>query len=106
MGFNDVRVRWAVSAVAVLVLAAYAVWMMRTPEPSSQEAREERPSPVPAALREKIDRWIVERKLNRYGDPPGTAYAGGTPLFDPKSGTSKDRYVYILDKHPELRKGD
>jgi hypothetical protein len=51
----------------------------------------------------RIDKWIEENNFNRYGDPKGTVYAGGTPLFDMKTGKTFDRYQYILDKHPELR---
>ena len=51
----------------------------------------------------RIDRWIKEKRRNRYGDPPDTMYAGGTPLFDERTGKAKDRYEYILERHPELR---
>lgn len=52
----------------------------------------------------RIDRWLRETGRNPYGDPKGTSYAGGTPLFDERTGARKDRYEYILEKHPELRK--
>jgi hypothetical protein len=55
--------------------------------------------------KKRVDRWIKENKRNPYGDPPDTMYAGGTPLFDERTGNSKDKYDYILEKHPELRKG-
>src|SRR5258706_447546 len=29
-----------------------------------------------------VERWLAERDLNQYGDPAGTMYTGGTPLFD------------------------
>ena len=47
---------------------------------------------------------LRETGRNPYGDPKGTSYAGGTPLFDERTGARKDRYEYILEKHPELRK--
>ncbi len=53
--------------------------------------------------KQKIDRWIADNRRNPFGDPPGTAYMGGTPLFDERTGRSKDRYEYILERHPELR---
>lgn len=56
------------------------------------------------ATRARIDRWIQEKGLNRYGDPMDTVYAGGTPLFDERTGRTRDRYEYILERHPELRK--
>jgi hypothetical protein len=48
-----------------------------------------------------IDRMIKKKGLNEYGDPKGTMYMGGTPLFDEFSGARKDRYDYILDKHKD-----
>ncbi len=58
---------------------------------------------VDDATRARIDRWIKEKGLNTYGDPKDTVYAGGTPLFDERTGRSRDRYDYILERHPELR---
>jgi hypothetical protein len=58
---------------------------------------------VDDATKKRIDRWIKERNLNSYGDPKDTVYAGGTPLFDERTGRSRDRYEYILERHPELR---
>lgn len=53
----------------------------------------------------RIDRWVRENNRNEFGDPPGTAYAGGTPLFNEMTGRQMDRYEYILKKNPGLRKG-
>jgi hypothetical protein len=58
------------------------------------------------ATKQRIERWIKENDRNPYGDPKGTVYAGGTPLFDERSGRSRDRFEYILEKHPELRRGE
>jgi hypothetical protein len=60
-------------------------------------------SKVDSETRARIDRWIKENRRNQYGDAPDTMYAGGTPLFDERTGQSRDRYEYILSKHPELR---
>ena len=58
-----------------------------------------------AELSEQQKRWIDEmirkQKLNEYGDPQDTVYAGGTPLFDMTTGQMKDRYAYILSKHKD-----
>jgi hypothetical protein len=51
----------------------------------------------------KIEKWIKDKRRNPYGDAQNTMYAGGTPLFDERSGKTKDKYEYILEKHPELR---
>jgi len=54
------------------------------------------------SLEEKqlIEAWIIENDLNQYGDPKDTAYIGGTPLFDEKTGESIDKYEYVLRNHP------
>ena len=47
----------------------------------------------------QIDNWILKNNLNKYGDPVGTMYAGGTPLFDESTGKTLDLYQYILKNH-------
>lgn len=54
-------------------------------------------------LKQKIDAWIVQEGRNEYGDPKGTVYAGGNPLFDERTPGLKDKYVYILERNPGLR---
>jgi hypothetical protein len=51
--------------------------------------------------KDRIEAWLLEQGLNRFGDPAGTWYASGTPLVT-ASGTV-ERFDYILDKHGELR---
>ena len=58
---------------------------------------------VDDATKRKIDDWIRREGRNEYGDPRGTVYAGGNPLFDERSAKRKDRYEYILSKHPQLK---
>lgn len=53
--------------------------------------------------KQKIEAWIKKAGRNQYGDPKGTVYAGGNPLFDERSPGLKDRHEYILSKHPELK---
>ena len=60
-------------------------------------------SSVDPETKARIDRWIKQEGRNTYGDPPDTVYAGGTPLFDERTGQVRDRYDYILARHPELR---
>lgn len=50
--------------------------------------------------KQQIDAWIKKNNLNDYGDPKDTVYTGGTPLFDERTGQSKDKYEYVLEKHP------
>lgn len=56
-----------------------------------------------AAVEKCVDGWLAERKLNRFGDPEDTMYAGGTPLFDERTGQRRDRLEYVMKKHPVLR---
>ncbi|KKQ74575.1 MAG: hypothetical protein US94_C0002G0035 [Berkelbacteria bacterium GW2011_GWB1_38_5] len=48
----------------------------------------------------KIEAWIKTNNLNQYGDLENTAYSGGTPLFNPVTGKTTDRYDYIKNMHP------
>jgi hypothetical protein len=49
-----------------------------------------------------MDRWLAEQKLDAYGSPLGTAYAGGTPTFDETSGVAHSRWEYLAAKYPGL----
>jgi hypothetical protein len=50
-----------------------------------------------------LDGWLAERKLDPYGMPEGTMYAGGTPLFDEATGRQIDRLEYVYRKHPAAK---
>ena len=55
---------------------------------------------VDDATKKKIDDWIAKTGRNEFGDPPGTVYAGGNPLFDEmRPGPMPDRYEYVLERH-------
>jgi len=54
-----------------------------------------------AEERSKIETWISDTGLNQFGDPAGTVYSGGTPLFDEATGQTIDRFDYILKRHPD-----
>lgn len=49
-----------------------------------------------------IDRYLAENDLNIYGDPEGTMYMGGSPLFDESTGQVMDRYQFVIRRHPHL----
>lgn len=51
-----------------------------------------------------VDRWLQANGLDRYGHAEGTMYAGGTPLFDERTGESTDRLDYVFQRKPEARK--
>ena len=50
-----------------------------------------------------VDDWLRRNQLNEYGDPIGTLYAGGSPLFNEKTGETTDRYEYLFTRFPQLR---
>ena len=52
--------------------------------------------------KEKIDKWLLDNNLNRYGDKIDIFYAGGTPLFNEVTGESIERFEYILKKIPGI----
>jgi len=52
--------------------------------------------------KEKIDKWLKENNLNRYGDSLKTYYTGGTPLFNEETGESIERFEYIFQKIPDI----
>ncbi|OWK27265.1 MAG: hypothetical protein US76_01010 [Parcubacteria group bacterium GW2011_GWA2_38_13b] len=49
----------------------------------------------------RIEKWIKDNDLNKYGDPADTFYIGGTPLFDEKTGEKISRFNYIAKKYPD-----
>jgi hypothetical protein len=60
-------------------------------------------SPTNPSIEQCVDGWLHQRQLNPYGDPPDTAYAGGTPLFDEATGQTTPRVDWVLRHHPEIR---
>ena len=48
------------------------------------------------------DRELAAKGLNQFGDPQDTVYAGGTPLFDEKTGRAVPREQYVFARHPEI----
>lgn len=78
------------------------------PAPDSNTATETAPTqqaPAPpsdnAANLAKADAWLTSHGLNEYGDPQGTSYTGGSPLFDESTGAATDRYLYLQNKFPD-----
>jgi hypothetical protein len=62
----------------------------------------QRASPPPPPASSCLDAQLAAQGLNQYGDPPDTNYAGGTPLFDEKSGQRIDREAYVFAKRPGI----
>ncbi len=61
------------------------------------------PNQPPVSVEEKvmIKQWLKKNKFNRFGDPKGTHYTGGTPLFNETTGATTNRYEYIFAHHPD-----
>jgi hypothetical protein len=59
----------------------------------------------PAAVSEDgcVDAWLSAHHLDPYGNADGTIYAGGTPLFDERSGQSTDRLTYVYEHQPDAK---
>jgi hypothetical protein len=51
-----------------------------------------------------LDKWLQDKKMDRYGHAEGTMYAGGSPLFNEMTGESKDRLDYVYQRQPEAKK--
>ncbi|XXF75046.1 hypothetical protein P2318_18415 [Myxococcaceae bacterium GXIMD 01537] len=58
---------------------------------------------APSTTESCVDRWLAEHKLDRYGNPADTMYAGGTPLFNEATGESRDRLDYVFERQPDAR---
>ena len=46
-----------------------------------------------------MDLWLADNDLNRYGDPKGTMYTGGTSQMPGDTGVSRDRYEYVKRRY-------
>ena len=47
-----------------------------------------------------IRKWIKKSGKNKYGDSLKSIYPDGIPLYDKKTGTYMNYYVYIKSKYP------
>ncbi|MBM7117187.1 hypothetical protein [Archangium primigenium] len=59
---------------------------------------------LPAAQEACVDQWLKEHKLDRYGHPEGTMYAGGSPLFNEATGETQDRLAHVFARQPDAQK--
>jgi len=51
-----------------------------------------------------MDKWLKGKKLDRYGHPEGTMYAGGSPIFNEMTGESRERLDYVYERQPDAKK--
>jgi hypothetical protein len=63
-----------------------------------------KPASPPPPPQSCLDRELAQRHLNEFGDPVGTFYPGGTPLFDEATGRRMDRPEYVFAHHPDIRR--
>lgn len=61
------------------------------------------PPPTKASSSElkRIDVWIKTNNLNKYGEPTGTKYKNGEPLYKGNQKIFTNRFHYIIVKHPD-----
>jgi hypothetical protein len=85
------------SRVPILVLLLLAA-ACQQPAPPAPPPAPSAPETSDACLR----RVLAEAKLNAFGDPPDTMYAGGSPLFNEATGQQTPLRTYVAAKHPEL----
>eukprot|EP00002_Diphylleia_rotans_P013987 TRINITY_DN2723_c0_g1_i4.p1 TRINITY_DN2723_c0_g1~~TRINITY_DN2723_c0_g1_i4.p1 ORF type:complete len:129 (-),score=15.66 TRINITY_DN2723_c0_g1_i4:115-501(-) len=104
-------VQYSILLLAVIVIVSCTHTLRRVPATSLSSAAHpsadlpmsdsEIHSVVPLAERTLIDAWISAQNLNPFGDPKGTMYLGGTPLFNEVSGESVEKYEYIVRTFPD-----
>jgi len=70
--------------------------------PCGQEASKPAPPAEAVAAESCLDRQLREKGLNPFGDPPDMMYAGGSPLFNEKTGESIPREQYVYSRHPDI----
>ncbi|KAG7378227.1 hypothetical protein PHYPSEUDO_010404 [Phytophthora pseudosyringae] len=66
-----------------------------------QEVTELKAAEMTEEEKKAVDGWIEANGLNQFGDAATRMYTGGTPLFDENTGTTQDRYMFILSHHPD-----
>jgi hypothetical protein len=50
-----------------------------------------------------LDKWLQGKKLDRYGHPEGTMYAGGSPIFNEMTGEARERLDYVYERQPDAK---
>ena len=102
-----------VLALVLLVSVVFAASGCRKSTPSEQPApaaqtqgpleQAQAVEPAPSSKESCVDAWLSARKLDPYGHDEGTMYAGGTPLFDERTGETTDRLTYVFARHPDAK---
>ena len=74
-------------------------------DPASSRGEEEgklRAEDLTEKQKKKIDKWLEEQGLNRYGDSQGVIYPNGTPLYNKDKDKKIKRFNYILNRYPDI----
>jgi len=97
------KLLWLDEQVGKMFFDASSSSFLSVEEKKDQEEPEETDlGNLSKEIKQNIDEWLKSEGLNRYGDPDGTYYTGGTPLFDEATGKAIERYEYILGKIPGI----
>jgi hypothetical protein len=89
----------------VVSLTIVAMTSCRSPSTQEQVARQEpasSPRDAGSDFEACLDRELANAGLNHFGDPPDTMYAGGSPLFNERTGETLSRREYVSRRHPEI----
>ena len=73
----------AIKVVIILLLIGAGLsctHVSKVPEETPSEIS--KPGQISEMETQKIQEWIKENDLNKYGDPQNTLYPGGTPLYN------------------------
>ena len=71
-------------------------------EGKAGEKEKTNPSELTQEQKDKIDQWLDDKGLNKYGDTRGVYYPNGTPLVNQETGEEMERYEYILQRYPDI----
>lgn len=101
--------KWILLTIVLIVLFFAGISYFASTDVSNTQSQTPPPaggptttqSSVPLDEQKQIHTWIKENKLNQYGDPVNTVYAGGTPLFNESTGEYKNKYDHIVENHPD-----
>jgi hypothetical protein len=75
----------------------------QAPKPNDAVGTDRAASPAwTAAQQACVERFLEAHALDGFGQPRGTMYPGGTPLFDEATGHRTSRQEYLERRHPEV----
>lgn len=90
-----------IGGIIVVIIIAVAGYALLTTQDNGERSGNNNGDTTSSAEKAEIEAWIEANNLNEYGDPEGTMYTGGTPLFNEQTGERIGRYQYIKSTHPD-----